>query len=90
MHDSNLVLNLTLLPPIPFFRTVRCTGNPLTSTSSLSISTTATNNTTTLRTLHTTPHAHILVQDEGPDHPNPAAVAGKRLIEFTRNAMQRM
>lgn len=88
MHVSTLVLNFTLLPPIPFFRAIRRTRNPLATTSSLSISSTTANNTTTLRALHTTPHAHILIQYEGPDHPNPAAVAGQRLIEFTRNAMQ--
>lgn len=90
--DNNLTLNLTLLPPITFLavRTRRRSRDPLptTSTTQLPLLTPTPNNTTTLRPLHPTPKTNITVQNERPDHPHPAPVAGQRLVELARDGVQ--
>lgn len=48
----------------------------------------STNDTPTLGSLYPTPHSDIAIQDEGPDDPDPAAVAGQRFVELLRDLVQ--
>lgn len=43
--------------------------------------------TTSIRSLHSTPHANLWVHDELPKHERPALVAWKRLVELLRYLM---
>lgn len=80
------ILNLTFLPTISLFVGFGRSSTYLLPRSAISTP----NETTALRSLDTAPQAHILIQDERPDDPDPAAVTRERLIELFRDAVKLM
>ena len=84
------ILELTLLPPIArLLSPGRRSGDALPAAAGGgTAATAAADDATALRALHTAPRADVLIEDESPDDPGPAAVAGEGFVEIGGDAVE--